>query len=107
MSPEFVLIVFQQISKYFRGYMRYIILWVFVLVFLVGCGQRWNGFFYPNGVGGEVVRSSTFKTKKECLNWCIQKAQSSPNPEVVDYECGKNCKINEFELFICDETIDG
>jgi len=75
---------------------------------LLGCEQRWNGFFYPNGVEGKVEYSSTFKSKEDCLDWCHQKANSS-NTSAADFECGKNCKLSEFGtgLYICEETVDG
>lgn len=79
---------------------------LFVVMILCGCEQRWEGFFYPKGTGGDVIRSSVFKTKNECLDWCIQQKMHFPDSDAVDYECGKNCRLGEIGLFICDETVD-
>lgn len=79
---------------------------ILILFLLCGCESRWDGFFYPNGVGGKVERSPTFKSKKVCIDWCLQKARSAPNPDAADYECGKNCKSSNSGLFICEDTVD-
>ena len=78
----------------------------FVLMFLAGCEQRWEGFFYPNGIPPDrVERSPIFKSEQECRSWCLQKKIATTNPE-RQCECGKNCKINQIGLFTCEDTID-
>ena len=81
-----------------------------VAMFLLsGCENRWNGVYYPEGLGYGVDEdkweySTIYPTKDDCLNWCRQKLSSSSNPE-ADCECGKNCKAKG-GMQICEETTD-
>ncbi len=85
---------------------------MFLLVIFVtlmsGCSltQEWTGFYYPDkndiGNSSKWKIQDGFKTVQECSDWIAQTAGDNPK---FDYECGLNCKINDYGLNVCDKTI--
>ncbi|MCF7845928.1 MAG: membrane lipoprotein lipid attachment site-containing protein [Candidatus Peribacteraceae bacterium] len=77
---------------------------------LAGCGNTYQGFYYPNGClvcEEDWILSPVFETREECILWIeeIENKRQNPND---DFECGKNCRANpELDTIqICDETFD-
>ncbi len=85
------------------------VLLIIILFFLIGCAKTtWQGVYYPNGCllcEDDYIFSRVYSTSEECLNWAKVKFNSRNNPNDL-YECGKNCKTDDYGLMICDETID-
>ncbi len=78
------------------------------IILLSGCSlsNEWTGFYYQdkNDIGNSTKQKiqSGFKSKEDCRNWIIQTAGNNDN---FDYECGLNCKLNNYNTYTCKETI--
>lgn len=93
-----------------------IILIILIIVvgvyFLSGKNDNWIGFYYPNrNNSGEAIYSPQFKTKEKCIAWAENTWDSRLSDRNIDpqdlYECGKNCVLQSWGLYICDVAFDG
>ncbi len=77
--------------------------------FLDVFGQTtWKGTYYPDpGYLEEHIDSPVYSTIEECRDWVRnQVPRYNPSGRGFDYECGKNCKIEEgFTSLVCEETL--
>jgi len=92
---------------------KYYIFFLFIFL-LTGCGtNRWMGFYYPQGVGGETIYSNKdeFETPADCVNWVKNTASKKPpssdfmqnSKDVILrnlYECGKNCELSDDSKYL-------
>lgn len=68
--------------------------------------QPWIGIYYPNSdYPGQYEISSEFKDKDICLKWGRSKSVANPDDPLPAWDCGRGCKVNEFGLFLCEETV--
>lgn len=72
--------------------------------------DSYTGFYYPaaNDLTNDIQSLSSFETLEACRDWAD--AQTSIyNPDranLDDYECGKNCKLQDGQKpYICEETL--
>lgn len=88
--------------------MKKIFLLIVSIIFLSGCtlSNEWTGFYYQDkndlGNSTKLKIQAGFKSKENCRDWAIQTAGSNEN---FDYECGLNCKPNDYKSYTCEETI--
>lgn len=73
---------------------------------LLGCGQEWTGYAYPDRNDlTEYRRVGTFQSLEECraesLN-LLRELVRSPEQR-GDFECGLNCRYRN-GLNVCDRT---
>lgn len=82
------------------------------LLFLVGCGERWAAFVYPDKTRLSFsARLGPFKSLEECRANAKARLyefskQTAPGVE-GDYECGKNCSDGSTlgGVAVCEETV--
>jgi hypothetical protein len=69
------------------------------------------GFYYPdaNNLLNDIESPNTFESLELCRDW-IDEQSSIYNPNgsnYDDYECGKNCGLqNGQKPYICEETLE-
>ena len=69
------------------------------------------GFYYPdaNNLTNDIQSKETFSTLEACRDW-VDEQKSIYNPSATnsdDYECGKNCDLqNGQKPYICEETLE-
>lgn len=82
---------------------------LFSLVLLgVGCGQKWEGFYYPNGCLSceeDYIYSPIFSSLDDCRDWADSIRQSRGDNPTDQYECGLNCKKKD-GFNVCKETTE-
>lgn len=80
---------------------------VFFLYLLIFKQDRWLGFYYPDrsDLSNYKVSNEEFKSFEECKNW-VRYISSGKLDTNYDYECGKNCRMDNYGMYICDETRD-
>ena len=68
--------------------------------------DNWTGFYYPDRNNLFLfTQSPEFSSLEECRDWVnTQIYIYNPYDLNYDYECGKNCKLQESGLYLCDET---
>lgn len=80
-----------------------------IILLLVNKKEEWKGFYYPDGCLGceenYIFSPSTFDNKEACLAWA-ENTKIKRNNESDLYECGLNCKENDYGSYICKETVD-
>lgn len=71
--------------------------------------ESWIGFYYPDRYNlTQYIQSSELQSLEECRAWVnvSQVPIHNPSGEGYDYECGKNCRLDEnFDGYICKETV--
>ncbi|MEK7463389.1 MAG: hypothetical protein AAB621_03450 [Patescibacteria group bacterium] len=96
---------------------RNIIFLIIFLIIIVGWlgslfkKDAYTGFYYPDAgnLFKDIQSESSFDSLDACRNWVNkQKNIYNPNGENSDdYECGKNCKLqNGQKPYICKETLE-
>lgn len=69
------------------------------------------GFYYPDASNlfNDIQSGNSFDSLDACRNW-VSKQKSIHNPNGTnsdDYECGKNCDLqNGQKPYICEETLE-
>lgn len=69
------------------------------------------GFYYPDAgnLFNDIQSEDSFDSLDACRNW-VNEQKSIYNPNNTnydDYECGKNCKLqNGKKPYVCEETIE-
>lgn len=80
-----------------------------LVLFGVGCRERWIGFYYPSKSDlSTFTKSPELSSLEECRSWVEQTKGSMSNHADAedDYECGKNCSYDKnFDGYICQETV--
>ena len=70
--------------------------------------ESWLGFYYPNGClscESDYIFSPEFDSKEQCFAWANDIKRRRDNPEDL-FECGLNCKKDDYGMYICKETVD-
>ncbi len=85
-----------------------ILVWIFSSVFKK---DTYIGFYYPDASNLFVNTQSEgqFYSLDQCRNWINeQKTIYNPKKENLDdYECGKNCDLqNGNKPYVCEETLE-
>ncbi len=84
-----------------------ILLFAFV-VFNIFKKDKFIGFYYPdiNNLTNDIQSPTVFDSLDSCRNW-VYSIAGSRKDENYDYECGKNCKLqNGQKPYVCEETLD-
>jgi hypothetical protein len=69
------------------------------------------GFYYPDASNlfNDIQSDSSFNSLDECRTWANEQ-KSIHNPDGSnqdDYECGKNCNLqNGQKPYVCEETLE-
>lgn len=69
------------------------------------------GFYYPDASNllYDIQSDGSFGSLDECRAW-VNKQKSTLNPDKAkqdDYECGKNCDLqNGQKPYVCEETLE-
>jgi len=74
---------------------------------LAGCGERWEGFVYPDKTNlATHIFIGEYESLENCRASAIQNLNMLNKSAVGDYECGLNCKIDPGfgGLRICEKT---
>ncbi|MCK9360901.1 hypothetical protein M0Q28_01595 [Patescibacteria group bacterium] len=91
--------------------------WVlFIALALVGTGcvrkDEWKSFYYPDGndLSTVIISPTALDSLEECREIVDfnRRALNPGNERHDDYECGKNCKVQDAssDLYICEETVE-
>lgn len=69
--------------------------------------DKWTGVFYEKKEEAEFIKSGTFNTSDECLNWAKDMTKKLNLIEgTYRYECGKNCQFSEnLSKYKCEAII--
>lgn len=90
---------------------------IVVLILLVWAGisffkkNAYIGFYYPDASNlfNDIQSRNSFDSLDACRNW-VNEQKSIYNPDGInedDYECGKNCNLqNGQKPYICEETLE-
>lgn len=74
-------------------------------IILGGCSKVWSGFVYPHRDNlPEYISIGEFKSLEACRIAANAKLRSIGVLDSGEYECGLNCKRNEYGNYICKET---
>jgi hypothetical protein len=75
-------------------------------VFFLFKRDTWIGFYYPDRDNLFLyTQSPEFDSLEECRQWVdTQIYIYNPSDNNYDYECGRNCKLQENGLYLCKET---
>jgi len=73
--------------------------------------DTYTGFYYPDASNlfNDIQSDNSFDSLDACRNWVNeQKSIYNPgNTNYDDYECGKNCDLqNGQKPYICEETLE-
>src|SRR3989344_7849617 len=85
-----------------------ILVWAWSLFFK---NDVYIGFYYPDAgnLTNDIQSSGTFDSLETCRKW-VNEQKSIYNPNNInydDYECGKNCDLqNGQKPYICEETLE-
>jgi hypothetical protein len=69
------------------------------------------GFYYPDisNLSIDIQSNNSFSSLEGCRNW-VEEQRFTRNPDQSkqdDYECGKNCRLqNGQKPYICEETLE-
>ena len=95
-----------------RKYKKVIVLILIVagVVFLFNLFKKdqYIGFYYPDAGNliNDIQSPTTFDSIDVCRNWIYSVANDRKDGN-YDYECGKNCKLqNGQKPYICEETLE-
>lgn len=67
--------------------------------------DTWKGYFYPNPSDLTYsIPSPTYDSLEQCRSWVTTQAKADVDG-AYDYECGKNCKVGEYTVEVCEETL--
>jgi len=86
-----------------------LIILVFVgAYFLFFKKDTWLGFYYPNENDlTRHIQSTELDSLEACRAWVnTQVPIHNPSGYGYDYECGKNCNLQDYGLYVCKETLD-
>lgn len=89
---------------------------IVITIFIWGVKTLFNediyiGFYYPDASNlfNDIQSDTSFGSLDECRVW-MNKKRSIYNPDGTkqdDYECGKNCSLqNGQKPYICEETLE-
>lgn len=82
-----------------------------MLVIVIGLSTTlgrpsWSAFYYTHGdLTSKPLIMHEFKDLQSCLSWAEDEKENLNDP-LGSYECGKGCKMQEEDFYICKETID-
>ncbi len=73
-------------------------------------GDSYIGFYYPDAgnLFNDIQSENTFDSLDACRNWINEQVSiNNPDGSGYDYECGKNCKLqNGKKPYVCEETLE-
>ena len=87
----------------------FILIAIVVAIAIIGLAiskDYWQGFYYPDcclTCDSNYIYSPVFKTIERFEAWARAIATERNNP-LDDWECGKNCIMEEYGISICKET---
>ncbi len=77
-----------------------------ITLFLFGCKDEWKGFVYPNKENLLVHRNvGNYSSLEDCRAAALNYLRDLDALETGDYECGKNCKPDDYGMYICQDTL--
>ena len=81
-----------------------------VMTFFGACSEssdRWEGRIFPNRDNPAIhISIGEFKTLEACRFTATDKLRAMRLAESGDYECAKNCRIEDISLLrVCEETL--
>ena len=83
------------------------LVWLFSSIFKK---DKYIGFYYPDryNLSNDIQSDGFFDSLEQCRAWVnTQVSKYSKEPEDYDYECGKNCKLqNGQKPYVCEETLE-
>ena len=96
---------------------RNIVLIIIVAIVIIwGLGtllkkDTYIGFYYPdaNNLSNDIQSNGLFGSLDECRAWVNEQksVHNSDGTRQDDYECGKNCNLqNGQKPYICEETLE-
>ena len=83
-------------------------IWAFSVIFKQ---NTYIGFYYPDASNlfNDIQSKNSFDSLDACRNW-VDEQKSTYNPNGTssdDYECGKNCDLqNGQKPYVCEETLE-
>lgn len=71
---------------------------------LAGCGERWEGFVYPDKDNlANHISVGEYSSLESCRDAARSALKGISSPKSGDYECGLNCSGGASQK-ICDKT---
>jgi hypothetical protein len=83
------------------------LLTVSLITLLTGCGERWEGYVYPEKTNlAKHIYIGEYESLEKCRSAAIQNLNALGKQVDGDYECGLNCEVyrGSGELRICEKT---
>jgi hypothetical protein len=80
---------------------------IFSAAFITACGERWEGFVYPDKTNLAMhVYIGEYNTLEKCRDAAIQNLRSLGREMEGDYECGLNCETQKGwdDIRVCKTT---
>lgn len=94
------------------------IIFSIIIIILLVCGastifkkDSYIGFYYPDtsNLFNDIQSDGSFGSLDQCRAWVNEQKSihNSDGTKKDDYECGKNCNLqNEKKPYVCEETLE-
>lgn len=92
-----------------KTYIIHFAFFLVLLIFQVGCvdenAKIWKGTIYPGGLGAPNMKFElgNYETLEQCRDAVKIKLKAMKIESIGDYQCRKNCKIDEYGNEDCEE----